>query len=114
MKLKAAGVLNWLRRCREGRDELGRFRLEQETNAYAILPASQWKSYQAPPEPPPAPESGTWGDRPTASDTLALAARERFTEAARTVSACWRPSRITRWLAHCHGSHAHSSVPGRQ
>jgi hypothetical protein len=33
--LKAAGVLNWLRRCAESwRD--GRFCLEQETNAYAL------------------------------------------------------------------------------
>jgi hypothetical protein len=61
VKLKAAGVLNWLRRCREGRDAHGRYRLEQETNAYAVLPFSQWKGYQAPPEPPTAPEAGTWG-----------------------------------------------------
>jgi hypothetical protein len=37
-KLKTDGVLNWLRRCREGPDERGRYRLEQETNAYAVLP----------------------------------------------------------------------------
>jgi hypothetical protein len=32
-KLKAAGVLNWQRRCSEGRDQAGRWRLEQDTNA---------------------------------------------------------------------------------
>ena len=35
--LKAAGVLNWLRRCK-GEVENGRFTLRQESNAYAILP----------------------------------------------------------------------------
>lgn len=85
-KLKTAGVLNWLRRCREGQDESGRYRLEQETNAYAVLPFSQWKGYRAPPEPPTAPESGTWGgNHPPAPDTLAQAAQERFAEAPRTV-----------------------------
>src|SRR5208282_471386 len=51
-KLKAAGVLNWIRRCVENvRD--GRFSLEQETNAYAVLPASQWSGYHPPPPAPP-------------------------------------------------------------
>jgi hypothetical protein len=61
--LKLAGVVNWLRRCAESRDKDGRFRLEQETNAYAILPSSQWPGYIEPPEAPP-PQSGTWGDHP--------------------------------------------------
>jgi hypothetical protein len=39
LKLKAAGVVNWLRRCVEDWQG-GRFCLRQETNAYAILPAS--------------------------------------------------------------------------
>jgi len=60
--LKAAGVLNWLRRCAESwRD--GRFCLEQETNAYAVLPTSQWRGYHELPE-APAPQPGTWGDHP--------------------------------------------------
>lgn len=60
--LKAAGVLNWLRRCAESwRD--GRFCLGQETNAYAVLPATQWRGYYEPPE-APAPQPGTWGDHP--------------------------------------------------
>ena len=49
-RLKALGVLNWLRRASEVRDAAGRFRLVQETNAYAILPPSQWRGYVEPPE----------------------------------------------------------------
>src|SRR5208283_5044657 len=60
--LKLSGVLNWLRRCKESFTG-GRFTLEQETNAYAILPSSQWRGYVEPPEAPP-PQSGTWGDHP--------------------------------------------------
>jgi AraC-like DNA-binding protein len=54
-RLKGLGILNWVRRCAETwRD--GRYVLEQETNAYAVLPASQWRGYREPPEaPPPAP-----------------------------------------------------------
>jgi hypothetical protein len=62
VNLKMAGVLNWLRRCSESRKD-GRFVLEQETNAYAILPSSQWLGYREPPE-APSPQSGTWGDHP--------------------------------------------------
>ena len=40
--LKLAGVLNWIRRAAETRDEKGRFCLEQDTNAYGIVPPSQW------------------------------------------------------------------------
>ena len=61
-RLKELGILNWVRRCAESWKE-GRFVLEQETNAYAVLPASQWRGYREPPEPPP-PVSGTWGDHP--------------------------------------------------
>ncbi len=60
--LKLAGVVNWLRRCSESWKD-GRFVLEQETNAYAILPSSQWLGYVEPAEAPP-PQSGTWGDHP--------------------------------------------------
>jgi hypothetical protein len=76
VKLKAAGVLGWQRRCSEGRDELGRFRLEQDTNAYAILPVTRWKGYRAPPEAPP-PQPGAWGDHPPLADLLTQAVEER-------------------------------------
>ena len=48
--------------------------LEQQTNAYAVLPESQWRGYRAPPE-SQAPLPGTWGDPPMPSATV-LAALE--------------------------------------
>jgi hypothetical protein len=59
VKLKAAGVVTWLRRCTEDWID-GRFVLRQQTNAYGVLPASQWRGY-APPAAPPAPFADTWG-----------------------------------------------------
>ena len=72
--LKAAGVVNWLRRCAEGMVG-GRFTLRQESNAYALLPPSQWHGYHAPP-PAPAPAAGTWGDHPPLPDTITAACAE--------------------------------------
>ena len=63
VQLRAAGVLNWLRRCREDHDASGRFQLRQESNAYAVLPARQWRGYLAPPDPPP-PDPATWAAPP--------------------------------------------------
>ena len=61
-RLKTLGMLNWLRRAKPS-CEGGAFALVQDTNAYAVLPATQWHGYRPPPEcPPPAP--GTWGDHP--------------------------------------------------
>ena len=60
--LKASGVINWLRRCTATFKD-GRCVLDQDTNAYAVLPSSQWRGYVEPPE-APAPPSGTWGDHP--------------------------------------------------
>ena len=70
--LKAAGVLNWLRRCVEDWID-GRFTLRQETNAYAVLPSSQWRGY-APPPPAPPPDRGTWGDHPPIGSVIELSA----------------------------------------
>lgn len=72
--LKRCGLVNWLRRCVEIVRE-GRFSLEQETNAYAVLPPSQWIGYQRPPDPPP-PDAGTWGDHPPLPDSLTAACRD--------------------------------------
>jgi hypothetical protein len=73
--LKAAGVLNWLRRCHaETKD--GRFTLAQDTNAYAILPPTQWRGYRPPAE-PPAPDPATWGACPALPDAVTAAALER-------------------------------------
>jgi hypothetical protein len=74
-RLKSLGILNWVRRCTAfWRD--GRYVREQETNAYAVLPSSQWRGYREPPAaPPPAP--GTWGDHPPLPPLLAQAVAER-------------------------------------
>lgn len=61
-RLKALGMLNWLRRASEIRDSAGRFQLCQETNAYAILPPSQWRGWHEPPEPELHPSE--WGAVP--------------------------------------------------
>jgi hypothetical protein len=74
-RLRDLGILNWVRRCLETWQD-GRFVLEQETNAYAVLPDSQWRGYVLPPE-PPAPMPGTWGDHPALPRLLAQAASER-------------------------------------
>jgi hypothetical protein len=73
-RLRDLGILNWVRRCAESwRD--GRFVLEQETNAYALLPESQWRGYRPPPE-PTAPWSDTWGATPPLPSQLDQAAEE--------------------------------------
>jgi len=76
--LKAAGVLNWLRRCTPI-IEAGRCILEQITNAYALIPSSQWRGYRPSPKrrKPPQPEAGTWGDHPPLPDALTAAVTER-------------------------------------
>ena len=47
--------------------------LEQQTNAYAVLPESQWRGYR-PPQEPPAPAPGTWGEPTPMPSVLAQAA----------------------------------------
>jgi hypothetical protein len=74
-RLRALGVLNWVRRCAKTWVE-GRFVLEQDTNAYAVLPASQWRGYSEPPEAPP-PAAGTWGNHPPLPSLLEQAAAVR-------------------------------------
>jgi len=74
-RLRELGILNWVRRCAESwRD--GRKVREQQTNAYAVLPATQWHGFR-PPQDPPAPAPGTWGDHPPLPRTMdeAMAAR---------------------------------------
>ena len=96
-RLKGLGILNWVRRCAESWQG-GRFVLEQETNAYAVLPASQWRGYREPQEaPPPAP--GTWGDHPplpspTRSGNRGATVRRHHAEGDR--GACLRSDRCAR------------------
>jgi hypothetical protein len=73
-RLKELGILNWVRRC-AGSWREGRFVLEQETNAYAVLPDSQWRGYRPPAE-PPAPAPGTWGEPAPMPDAVMLARLE--------------------------------------
>ena len=73
-RLRELGILNWVRRCAESwRD--GRFVLEQETNAYAVLPETGWRGYR-PAQEPPAPAPGTWGEPAPMPSVLAQAAQE--------------------------------------
>jgi hypothetical protein len=68
-------VLTWVRRCTQKVID-GRFTLEQESNAYGIVPATQWRGFATPPPAPP-PAAGTWGDHPCGSrDALTEAATE--------------------------------------
>ena len=74
-RLRDLGILNWVRRCAESWKD-GRFVLEQETNAYAVLPATQWRGYRPPMEMPP-PHSDTWGATPPLPSLVAQAAAEQ-------------------------------------
>lgn len=74
-RLRELGILNWVRRCAESWRN-GRFVLEQETNAYAVLPSSQWRGYREPPE-ARQPMPGTWGDHPPLPSVIAQATEER-------------------------------------
>lgn len=75
-KLKSLGLINWVRRCSE---EIvsGRFTLKQDTNAYAVLPPSQWLFFTPRRTDPPKPEAGTWGDHPPLPDLLTQAQQDR-------------------------------------
>jgi hypothetical protein len=77
-RLRELGILNWVRRCAESWRE-GRFVLEQETNAYAVLPDTQWRGYRPPAAEPPAPAPGTWGEPTPMPDAVALARLETDT-----------------------------------
>jgi Winged helix-turn-helix DNA-binding len=70
-KLREAGVITWLRRCKEEYVD-GRFTLSQDTNAYAVLPSSQWRGFNEQ-APAPKPEPGTWGGHQPELSALDLA-----------------------------------------
>ena len=74
-RLRMLGLLHWERRCTPSWQD-GRFVLEQDTNAYAVLPATQWRGYVAPQE-PPTPWPDTWGAMPPLPSQLDLASEER-------------------------------------
>jgi len=72
-KLRAAGLLNWVRRCVAEIGEAGRVVFKQLTNAYAILPISQWLGHRPRPA-APHPEPATWGARPPLPSIIEMAA----------------------------------------
>src|SRR4051812_213235 len=82
-KLRDLGLLNWVHRCEEDRDADGRFRLRQRTNAYGLLPPSQWKGYRD--TTPPAPYPDTLGAPEPVPDPIAAAVSE-ITHGQRTAS----------------------------
>lgn len=71
--LKRFGVVNWVRRCMTELGEAGRVVFKQLSNAYAVLPISQWFGHRPRPEAPP-PERGTWGDHPPLPSVIEQAA----------------------------------------
>jgi hypothetical protein len=73
-RLRDLGLLAWRRRCEEDRDDKGRFRLRQRTNAYGLLPPSQWRGYRDP-EPPP-PDPATLGAPERIPDPIDMAVAE--------------------------------------
>lgn len=74
-RLRDLGMITWQRRCEEYRDESGRFRLRQRTNAYRLLPPSQWRGYREPPAPPP-PSPDTLGAPERVPDPIEAAVAE--------------------------------------
>jgi hypothetical protein len=75
-RLRELGILNWVRRCAESWRE-GRFVLEQETNAYAVLPDSQWRGYRPPPpQSRHCPRRAAWGEPAPMPDAVTLARLE--------------------------------------
>jgi len=84
--LKCCGVLNWIRRAGETRDEKGRFCLEQDTNAYGLLPPSQWHGFVDRDEVPP-PHPSTWGATPPLPSVIDQAQEELRHDARRTMLA---------------------------
>jgi len=81
--LKRCGVINWLRRAAETRDEKGQFCLEQDTNAYGIMPVSFWLGFIDREDVPP-PHPSTWGASPPLPDAITQAVEEMHNGQRRT------------------------------
>jgi len=73
-RLRDLGMITWTRRCEESRNEHGRFRLRQRTNAYVLLPPSQWKGYRK--NSPPMPTPDTLGAPERVPDPIEAAVAE--------------------------------------
>jgi hypothetical protein len=73
-RLRDLGLIAWRRRCEETRDAEGRFRLRQQTNAYAVLLPSQWRGYRD--SEPPLPDPATLGAPERVPDPIEAAVAE--------------------------------------
>jgi hypothetical protein len=63
-RLAGLGILTWERRCSPSTDDAGRFRLQQETNAYTLHPEHAWQQVAVPassPSPAPSPTTDELG-----------------------------------------------------
>jgi hypothetical protein len=74
-RLRQLGIIHWVRRSAHHWRN-GKFVLRQITNAYVLLPPTQWRGVDLPPAPPP-PDPGTWGDHPSLPDVTEQALEER-------------------------------------
>jgi len=74
-RLRALGILTWVRRC-EARFENGRYVRRQQTNAYAVLPSTGWQGY-VPPIAAPLPHPSEWGKAPVMPSVLDEAVSEQ-------------------------------------
>ena len=59
--LRVLGVITWDQCCTRGPGEDGGFEIRQDTNAYRLLPPSEWRGYVDQTPPPPPPDRDAWG-----------------------------------------------------
>jgi hypothetical protein len=74
-RLKLYGLIHWQQRSAHHWHN-GRFQLKQITNAYMLIPPSQWRGVELPPDPEP-PDPGTWGDHPPLPSVIEQAIIEK-------------------------------------
>jgi hypothetical protein len=74
-RLKLYGLIHWQQRSAHHWNSNGQFQLKQITNAYMLLPPTQWRGVDLPREPEP-PDPGTWGDHPPLPDVMTQALEE--------------------------------------
>lgn len=82
--LRRLGLIDWIRRCFGQIDAEGRYQLEQDTNAYRLVPPSEWSEPAA--DATPIPEGEAWGSQPSLPDLFAQAALDDRDAAAAGVS----------------------------
>ena len=82
--LQRCGVLNWVKRCENFVDDAGRYCRAQITNAYGIIPPSQWCGYTPRSPSRRRPQPGTWGDHPPLPDRSRSRKRSYATARRRT------------------------------